>query len=113
MNMMKKRTFSNFSTHSRNSLYTRPHYLWFVSGKRQGYRIAFPEVLFIRNGVARTLQKLRTSKETTGSISNSLQLRPFSKWELLMLPEGAIFVWEQILFFKSSSLCYRKSLLPH
>ena len=32
----------------------------------------------IYNGVSRTLKKLRTSREINGSISDSLQWRPFS-----------------------------------
>ena len=38
---------------------------------------------YVYNGVARALKKLRTSKETTLSSNDSIQLRPFSKWELL------------------------------
>ena len=48
------------------------------------------------NGVARALKKLRPLKrETTGSSSGSLQLRPVSKWELLLrkvfAPRGSEF----------------------
>ena len=39
-------------------------------------------------GVARTLKKMHTSK-TTGSCSDYLQLRSFSKWELLLRKEFA------------------------
>ena len=40
------------------------------------------------NIVARTMKKTCKAKETTESSSGSIQLRPFSKWELLT--EGAI-----------------------
>ena len=53
-------------------------------------------------GVARTLIMLHTTKETTGSSSDSLQLRPFSKWELLVM-ERICSQRELILSFKSSS----------
>ena len=57
--------------------------------------------------------KLRTSKgETTVSSNYSLQVCPFSKWELL-LKERICSQRERILSFKSSSLRYGKSLLPH
>ena len=48
------------------------------------------------NGVARTL----TPRETTGSSNDSLQLRPFSNWKLL-LKERIRSQREQILSFKS------------
>ena len=51
-------------------------------------------------------------RETTGSSSDSLQLCPFSKWKLL-LKERICSQREQNLSFKSSSLWYVKSLLPH
>ena len=47
--------------------------------------------------------------ETTGSSSGSIQLRPFSKLELL-LKERICSQREQIFSFKSSSLWYKKSL---
>ena len=55
------------------------------------------------NGVTRMLKKLCTSKGTTGSSNVSLQLRPFSKWELLS-KERICSQREQILSFLSSSL---------
>ena len=61
--------------------------------------------LTIVNGIARMLKKLRTSKGTTVSSNNSLQVRPFSKWELLS-KERICSQREQILSFKSSSLRY-------
>ena len=64
------------------------------------------------NGVARTLKKLRTSRETTESSSTSLQLRPFSKWDLL-LKEIICSKRERIISFNSSSLLNEKSLLSH
>ena len=47
-------------------------------------------------------EKNTHQRETTGSSSDSLQLGPFSKWELLkeknLLPEGAnSFLYEQFL----------------
>ena len=66
----------------------------------------------IINGVTRRLKKLRTSRETTGSSSDSFHLHSFSKWELL-LEERICSQREQILSLKSSSLRYGKSLLPH
>ena len=36
------------------------------------------------NGVARTLNCYAHQMETTGSSSDTLHLRPFSKWELLL-----------------------------
>ena len=36
------------------------------------------------NGVARTLKNYAHQRETSGTSSDSLQLRPFSKWELLL-----------------------------
>ena len=51
--------------------------------------------------------------ETSGSNSGSLQLRPFLKWELLLKERICSQTGEQILSFKSSSLWYEKSLLPH
>ena len=41
------------------------------------------------NGVARTLKKYAQQRETTASSNDSLQLRPFSKWELLLRKEFA------------------------
>ena len=64
------------------------------------------------NGVARTLKKYAHQRETTVSSNGSLQLRPFSKWELLF-KERICSHRERILSFKSSSLRYEKSLLPH
>ena len=40
------------------------------------------------------------------------QLRPFSKWELL-LKERSCSQTERVLSFQGSSLCYGKSLLQH
>ena len=51
-------------------------------------------------------------RETTRTSSDSLQLCPFSKWELL-LKERICSQREQILSIKSSFLWYGKSLLPH
>ena len=51
-------------------------------------------------------------KETTGTSNDSLQLCPFSKWELL-LKEKNLLPERVNSFIKSSSLWYRKSLLPH
>ena len=48
-------------------------------------------------------------RETTGSSSDSLQLRPFSKWELL-IKERICSQRKRILSFKSSSLWYGNSL---
>ena len=50
-----------------------------------------PKVIF--NGVARTLKSYAHQRQTTGTSSDSLELRQFSKWELLLkekkiLPEG-------------------------
>ena len=54
--------------------------------------------------VVRTPIKLYAhQRETTGSGSDSLQLRPFSKWKLL-LKERTCSQRERILFFKSNSL---------
>ena len=47
-------------------------------------------------------------RETTASSSDSLQLRPFSKWELLIKER----IWERILSFMSSSLLHGKTLFP-
>ena len=60
------------------------------------------------NGAARMLHQ----RETTGSSSDSLHLRPYSKLELL-LKERIRSQRERILSFKSSSLWYGKSLLPY
>ena len=57
-------------------------------------------------------KKLRTSKGDYLSSNDYLQLRPFSKWELL-LKEKNCSKRERILSFMSSSLRYEKSLLPH
>ena len=62
-------------------------------------------------GVAKTLKSYAHQREITGSSSVSLQVRPFSKWELL-LKERICSQRERILSFKSSSLWYGKSLLP-
>ena len=51
-------------------------------------------------------------RETTGSGNDSLQLRPFSKWELLF-KERICSQWERILSFKSSFLWYGNHVLPH
>ena len=51
-------------------------------------------------------------RETTGSSYDYLQLRSFSKWELF-LKERICSQRERKLSFKSSSLWYDKSLLPH
>ena len=51
-------------------------------------------------------------KETNVSCNDSLQVRPFSKWELL-LKERICSQKERILTFKSSSLMYEISLLQH
>ena len=50
--------------------------------------------------------------ETTTSTNDSLQLRRFLKWELL-LKERICSQRDRILSFKSSSLRYGKSPLPH
>ena len=49
-------------------------------------------------GVARTLKNTYINGILLKQTVESLQMRPFSKWELL---------------FKSSSFWYGKSLLPH
>ena len=54
-------------------------------------------------GVARTLKKYAHQRETTGSSNDSLQLHPFSNWELL-LKERICSRRERILSFMSSSL---------
>ena len=59
------------------------------------------------NGLARTLKSYAHQRETTESSNDSLQLRPFSKWELL-LKERICSQREQILTFMSSSLLYGK-----
>ena len=38
----------------------------------------------VYNGIARTLKKYAHQRKTTGSSNDSLDLRPFSKWELLL-----------------------------
>ena len=52
--------------------------------------------LFTNNGIAGMLKKLRTSKGSTGSSSSSLQLRPFLKWEILLMEreEKFLMVWK-------------------
>ena len=50
--------------------------------------------------------------ETAGSSNGSLQLRLFSKWDLF-LKEIICSQRERIVSFKSSSLYFEKSLLPH
>ena len=56
------------------------------------------------NGVARTLKKSYAhQREVTGSNSASLQLLPFSKWELL-LKERIRSQRERILSFMRNSL---------
>ena len=55
------------------------------------------------NGIARTLKNYAHQRETTRSSSDPLQLRPFSKWELL-LKERICSQSERIISFKSSSL---------
>ena len=67
-------------------------------------------LLEVLNGVARTLKSYSHQRETTGSSSNSLQLLPFSKLELL-LKERVYSQRERIISFKSNSLWYEKSLL--
>ena len=64
------------------------------------------------NGLARTLKSYAHQRETAVSSNDSLQLCPFSKWELL-LKERICSQRERILSFKSSSLRYVKSLLPY
>ena len=54
------------------------------------------------NDVARTFKKYAYQRETTVSINDSLQLRPFSKWEPL-LKEIICSKRERILSLKSSS----------
>ena len=66
----------------------------------------------LHNDVARTLKIVAHRRETTGSSIESLQLRPFSKWELL-LKKRICSQRERILSFKSSPLWYERSLLPH
>ena len=58
------------------------------------------------------LKSYTHQREATVSSNDSLQLRPFSKWELL-LKERICFHRERILSFNSSSLRYGKSPLPH
>ena len=62
------------------------------------------------SGIARTPKSYVHQRETTGSSSDSLQLHPFSKWELL-LKERIRSQRERILSFKSSSLRYEKSFI--
>ena len=70
------------------------------------YRYAFTQV-------ARTSRKSYAhQREATGSSSDSLQLRPFLKWELL-LKEIICSKRERILALKSSSLWYGKLPLSH
>ena len=61
----------------------------------------------IANGGDRTLKKNTHQRETTVSSNDSLQFRPFSKWELL-LKERICSQRERILSFTSSSLRYGK-----
>ena len=77
-------------------------YKWSLSADDLDFSVAQPEH---RKSYAH-------QRETIGSSSDSLHLRPFSKWELL-LKERICSEREQILSFKSSSLWYGKSLLPH
>ena len=51
-------------------------------------------------------------RETTGSSNDSLQLLPFSKWDLL-LKERISSQRKRILSLMSSSLKYGKSLISH
>ena len=60
-------------------------------------------MLKVANGVARMLKKNAHQMETTGSSNDSLQLHPFSNWELF-LKERICSQGEQILSFMSSSL---------
>ena len=50
------------------------------------------------NGVARTLKTYAHQGETTGTNSDSLQLRPFSKWEFRLKQTINSFLLEQFLF---------------
>ena len=54
----------------------------------------------LSSGVARTPKSYAHLRETTGSNSDSLQLRPFLKWELI-LKERICSQRERILSFKS------------
>ena len=78
-----------------------------ISCRARGLRL-------LSNGVDRPLKKLCTSKGDycIKQCHDSLQLHPFSKWELL-LKERSCSQREQILSLKSSSLSYGKPLLPH
>ena len=66
----------------------------------------------LSNGVAECRKSYAHQRETFVSSNDSLQLHPFSKWELL-LKERICSQRERILSFKSSSLRYGILLLPH
>ena len=63
-------------------------------------------------GVASTPKKLAHQRETTGSSSDSLQLRPFSKWELL-LKDRICSLWEQIEYAPSGSKFFPLRAVPY
>ena len=87
--------------------------LTFSIGKKNNDFIELKVHLIHKQWLSQNVDKSYTLQmESTGSVCDSLQLRPFSKWELL-LKERICSLWEPILFFKSSSLWYEKSLLPH
>ena len=72
--------------------------------------LALGSLIIGHNGVVRMLKNYAHQRETTGSSSDSLQLCPFSKLELL-LKEGICFqreqiLWEQILSYVSSSFTF-------
>ena len=77
--------------------------------------VVFPDhthLLFLNNDVARTLKRYAHQREATVSSNDSLKLHPFSKWKRLQ-KERICSQRARILLFKSSSLRYGKSLLPH
>ena len=59
------------------------HFL-FVVGQDSAFSLVGKMLLYTITGVARTLKNYTHQRETTVSSNDSLQLHPFSKWELLL-----------------------------